>query len=85
MVPVVKRELVEQMKNSFIKSDVKNVLQVEFCMQKDTEEYGMTGTGLFIVNPPWQLTKQLDVILPYFKAKLGTNDTSYSLEKIIEE
>ena len=83
--PVVKRELVEQMKNSFIKSDVKNVLQVEFCMEQDTQEYGMTGTGLFIVNPPWQLTKQLEVILPYLKAKLGTNDTSYSLEQIIEE
>lgn len=83
--PVVKRELVEQMKNTFIKSDVNNVLQVEFCMQKDTDEYGMTGTGLFIVNPPWQLAKQLEEILPYLKDKLGNTDTSYHLEQIIEE
>ena len=52
--PVVKRELVEQMQDAFTKSDVRNLLQVEFCQKADTQEYGMTGTGLFIVNPPWQ-------------------------------
>ena len=83
--PVVKRELVEQMKANFMKSNVKNVLQVEFCMQADTEEYGMTGTGLFIVNPPWLLTQQLEEILPYLKNKLGNDQTSYTLEQIIEE
>jgi len=83
--PVVKRDLVEHMKNSFIKSNVNNVLQVEFCMQEDTDAYGMTGTGLFIVNPPWQLNKQLENILPYLKNTLGNNESSYSLEQIVEE
>ncbi len=83
--PVVKRELVEKMTNDFIKSSVKNVLQVEFCMSEDTDEYGMTGTGLFIVNPPWQLKTQLQEMLPYLKDKLGTSDSSFSLTQIIEE
>jgi 23S rRNA (adenine2030-N6)-methyltransferase len=83
--PVVKRDLVEQMKTNFTLSNVKNVLQVELCLQADTEEYGMTGTGLFIVNPPWLLTQQLEEILPYLKDKLGNNQTSYTLEQIIEE
>ena len=30
--PVVKRELVEQMQNAFTKSDVRNLLQVEYCL-----------------------------------------------------
>lgn len=83
--PVVKRELVNKMKEQFIASDVKNTLQVEFCMQEDTDAYGMTGTGLFVVNPPWQLKQQLDSILPYLKTTLGDNQSSYSLEQIIEE
>ncbi|MBU2871676.1 23S rRNA (adenine(2030)-N(6))-methyltransferase RlmJ [Colwellia sp. E2M01] len=83
--PVVKRELVEQMAHTFSKSDVKNVLQVEFCLSDDTEEYGMTGTGLFIVNPPWQLASQLEEILPYMKAKLGSNESSYTLNQLIAE
>ena len=73
------------MSDSFSKSSVKNVLQVEFCLESDTEEYGMTGTGLFIVNPPWQLTTQLEEILPYMKTKLGSNDTSYTLNQLITE
>ena len=83
--PVVKRELVDNMSDRFINSAVKNVLQVEFCLESDTEEYGMTGTGLFIVNPPWQLTAQLEDILPYMKTKLGSDDTSYTLTQLIAE
>ncbi|GAW97534.1 MULTISPECIES: 23S rRNA (adenine(2030)-N(6))-methyltransferase RlmJ [Colwellia] len=83
--PVVKRELVEEMQQAFTASAVKNVLQVEFCMTADTDEYGMTGTGLFIVNPPWQLTTQLEEILPYMKTKLGSNDSHYSLKQLIAE
>ncbi|MDO7083546.1 23S rRNA (adenine(2030)-N(6))-methyltransferase RlmJ [Pseudocolwellia sp. AS88] len=83
--PVVKRELIDKMREQFIASDVKNVLQVEFCMQKDTDTYGMTGTGLYIVNPPWQLTQQLEAIMPYLKDKLGDSQSTYSLEQIIEE
>lgn len=83
--PVVKRELVEQMQDAFTKSDVRNLLQVEFCQKADTQEYGMTGTGLFIVNPPWQLNSQLAEILPYLKANLGSVDTSFTLKQLIEE
>jgi 23S rRNA (adenine2030-N6)-methyltransferase len=83
--PVVKRELVEQMQDAFTKSDVRNLLQVEFCPKADTQEYGMTGTGLFIVNPPWQLNSQLAEILPYLKTKLGSADTSFTLKQLIAE
>jgi 23S rRNA (adenine2030-N6)-methyltransferase len=83
--PVVKRELVEQMNETFTKSSVKNVLQVEFCLEDDTAEYGMTGTGLFIVNPPWQLSQQLEEILPYMKTKLGNNESNYTLKQLISE
>jgi 23S rRNA (adenine2030-N6)-methyltransferase len=83
--PVVKRQLIEQMSHNFVKSSVRNVLQVEFCLENDTDEYGMTGTGLFIVNPPWQLAAQLEQILPYMKTKLGCDETSYTLNQLIAE
>ena len=83
--PVVKRELVEQMQDAFTKNEVRNLLQVEYCQQADTDEYGMTGTGLFIVNPPWQLNSQLDEILPYLKANLGNSESQYSVKQLIAE
>ena len=83
--PVVKRELVDTMQADFAKSHVKNLLQVEYCQQADTEEYGMTGTGLFIINPPWQLAEQLAEILPYMKDKLGSAATTFQVNQLIEE
>ena len=83
--PVVKRDFINQMEKTFTNSEVKNLLQVEFCLENDTDEYGMTGTGLFIVNPPWQLSQQLEQILPYMKEKLGTQDSSYTIKQLITE
>ena len=83
--PVVKRSLIDQMEQTFTNSDVKNILQVELCLTPDSDEYGMTGTGLFIINPPWQLTNQLNEILPYLKEKLGTKESSIALVQLIDE
>jgi 23S rRNA (adenine2030-N6)-methyltransferase len=83
--PVVTRERVNIMESDFIHSEVKNLLQVELCLQKDSDEYGMTGTGLFIVNPPWQLKSQLAEILPFLKTHLGEQQTSFTLKQLIAE
>ena len=83
--PVVKRELVDKMQTQFTNSELKNVLQVEYCQLDDTDEYGMTGTGLFIVNPPWQLESQLNEILPFLKEKIGNSQSHYLLSQLIEE
>ena len=73
------------MQDAFVKSDVRNLLQVEYCQHADTQEYGMTGTGLFIVNPPWQLNSQLNEILPYLKTHLGSEESSYFVKQLIDE
>jgi 23S rRNA (adenine2030-N6)-methyltransferase len=83
--PVVKRELIEKMQSQFSQSTLKNVLQVEYCQLEDTDEYGMTGTGLFIVNPPWQLNNQLSEILPFIKEKLGNTQSHFILKQLIAE
>ena len=83
--PVVKREQVNAMENAFSKSSVKNVLQVEFCLENDNDEYGMTGTGLFIINPPWQLAAQMTEVLPYLKEKMGNSDSYFAVTQLIAE
>lgn len=83
--PVVQRHFIDNMSEKFINSKVKNLIQVEYCQEKDTDEYGMTGTGLFIVNPPWQLKQQMQSILPYLKQKLGNANSTYQVSQLIEE
>jgi 23S rRNA (adenine2030-N6)-methyltransferase len=83
--PVVKRQLIEKMAQQFTESNLKNLLQVEFCVHADNDEYGMTGSGLFIVNPPWQLAKQMEEVLPYLVTTLGNKDSFFTLEQLISE
>ncbi len=83
--PVVKRQFIHNMIENFSKSKIKNLLQVELCLTPDNEEYGMTGTGLFIINPPWLLSKQMAEVLPYLTAKLGSKTSGYTLKQLIDE
>ena len=83
--PVVTRDYVENMQKQFKESNIKNLLKIEFCLKPDSPEYGMTGTGLFIVNPPWQLSEQLSEILPYLKSTLGNNKSTFTIDQLIAE
>jgi len=83
--PVVTRDYIDSMEQQFINSDTRNVLQVEFAIKPETQTYGMTGTGLFIVNPPWQLASQLKDILPFLIQHLGDKQSSFVLKQLIEE
>jgi len=87
--PVVQRERINEMERTFTNktsnNGVKNLLKVEFCLADDNDEYGMTGTGLFIVNPPWQLAKQMSEALPYLKTTLGNNHSNFSVKQVLAE
>ncbi len=41
-----------------------NLLIAEIEVDSQHPEFGMHGSGLAIINPPWQLDKQLESILP---------------------
>jgi 23S rRNA (adenine2030-N6)-methyltransferase len=83
--PVVQRHFVERMQRLFTQSTVRNVLQVEWCLTPDTEAYGMTGTGLFIVNPPWQLAQQLAAIKIDLQRAMAHEDASFTIKQLIKE
>lgn len=83
--PVVHRHYIDEMQKQFCDSCVRNVLQIELQMAADNDEFGMTGTGLFIVNPPWTLTKAAEVILPYLIEHLGDSNSLSVVRQLIEE
>jgi 23S rRNA (adenine2030-N6)-methyltransferase len=56
------RDLPEKLK----RFPVKSWLHVSLSVRKPaTDGFGMHGSGLFIVNPPWQLAEQLQTTLPW--------------------
>ncbi len=59
----------------------KSFLDVRFWVNGKDEEEGMYGSGLAIINPPWNLAKELEEGLPFLVDALGKSDQAgYSLD-----
>lgn len=39
-----------------------------------SDGYGMYGSGMFIINPPWTLRATLEKVMPWLQAKLGQDE-----------
>lgn len=65
------RELADKLKRLPITS----WLNVSLDVQKPSEDgFGMHGSGLFIINPPWTLPEMLKKVMPYLVEVLGLDD-----------
>ncbi|WP_022654437.1 23S rRNA (adenine(2030)-N(6))-methyltransferase RlmJ [Aquaspirillum serpens] len=62
------RDLPEQLKQLPVKSWLRAELHVQ---SPASDGFGMHGSGMFILNPPWTLAQQLADILPYLVQHLG--------------
>lgn len=50
---------------------VPGTLKVELRVREAFDEGGLAGSGLAIVNPPWQLDRDLEILLPALARRLG--------------
>jgi len=77
--PMISRKVILDFCKRFKNSGIKNILRIEMTVQADHEGYGMTGTGMIIVNPPWKLAKQMRNLLPWLCATLKQNEQAQFL------
>jgi len=71
--PVIDRPRVHAMEVALRAAGIRKTYRVELCMAPDKPERGMTGSGLFIVNPPHTLPDAATAALPWLADKLGAN------------
>lgn len=50
--------------------EIPKMLCAELSVRSDRETTGLSGSGLIIVNPPYTLKDELDVLLPFLKDRL---------------
>ncbi len=83
--PILQRPEPAQMVADIHNLNPKNWLHVSLNVQnQSTEGFGMHGSGMFIINPPWTLPKILAETMPYLVSKLGLDDgASFSLDSHI--
>jgi 23S rRNA (adenine2030-N6)-methyltransferase len=39
--------------------------------EPDEKGFGMLGSGLFVINPPWTLKTTMEAVMPYLIEKLA--------------
>ncbi|MCJ2378533.1 23S rRNA (adenine(2030)-N(6))-methyltransferase RlmJ [Vibrio sp. ZSDZ34] len=83
--PVVNRYDIDDMIEGLEGLGIRKILQIELGVSPDTNERGMTASGMIVINPPWTLEKQMNDILPYLKDKIAPATGHFKVEWIVPE
>ncbi len=83
--PLLQRPEPRLMEEKLRKLALPSWLHVTLTVQTPSPEgFGMHGSGLFIVNPPWTLQKTLATAMPVLVKKLGLDTgAGYTLDSVI--
>lgn len=76
--PIVQRERSDALVRK-LKKLSKDWLLAELNVAADSEGYGMTGSGIFVLNPPYLLNQQMHNCLPWLSQQLAS-DGFYRLD-----
>jgi 23S rRNA (adenine2030-N6)-methyltransferase len=70
--PILQRPEPQQMLDRLKKLELTSWLHVSLTVQSPSiDGFGMHGSGLFIINPPWTLPAVLAEVMPYLVKLLG--------------
>lgn len=74
--PLLAREEPQQMVNALRGLDTPNWLNVTLQITNASDDIGMYGSGLYIINPPWTLPKTLQESLPILTRLLAKDESA---------
>ncbi|GKW12847.1 MULTISPECIES: 23S rRNA (adenine(2030)-N(6))-methyltransferase RlmJ [Pectobacterium] len=84
--PVVLRQHIKRMLKELEATGIRNILQIELAVLPDSDRYGMTASGMIVINPPWKLAAQMKSVLPWLHNVLVPEGTGHTLvEQIVPE
>lgn len=83
--PLINRNDKQKMSETMVRKlknlKAKSFLDVRMWVSGSDEEQGMYGSGLTVLNPPWNLEQQLNEGLPFLIEKMGlSNKAGFSVE-----
>ena len=83
--PVVDRYRIDKLEKDLVASGVKNIQQYELNIEPDSEEMGMTGSGMIVINAPWTLKSDMEQVLPFLVNELANGKGNARIEQLVEE
>ena len=83
--PVIERQMTERMLQQLQQTGIPKQLRIEHCVAADGSQRGMTGSGMILINPPWTLSNQVAVLLPWLNQMLTEGQGHWKLEWLAPE
>ncbi|MDH3001232.1 rRNA methyltransferase [Chelonobacter oris] len=74
--PVVLRQHVKRIIRGLEQTGIRKILQIELAVRPDSDQRGMTASGMIVINPPWTLEGQMESLLPYLAQVLVPDNTA---------
>jgi 23S rRNA (adenine2030-N6)-methyltransferase len=72
--PVIERRWVERYERALRATEIAAISTYELCVERERRGGGLIGSGVFVVNPPWQLGDELAAALPWLAERLAVDD-----------
>lgn len=76
--PLIARDQADKLEKRVLATGIRKVMGVEFALTAPAAESGLWGSGLIVVNPPYQLDEQVRQVLPWLKRTLKATPEAIS-------
>lgn len=84
--PVVLRQQTKRIFKGLEATEIRKILKIELSVRPDSDQRGMTASGMVVINSPWTLETQMKEILPYLTKTLVPEGTgSWTVDWITPE
>ena len=83
--PVIERSAVEAFLTAIANTGIRNQLRIEYSPLPDSEGFGMTGSGMLVINPPYTLKQQMQQALQELDPLLAQQHSQIRIEQRVEE
>ncbi len=84
--PVMSHTLTKRFKDNIAASGIRKILCAELTVCAETDLNRMHGSGMLIINPPWQLDEQLNELLPWLWRQLSpTREGGVHIDWLVPE
>lgn len=84
--PVTLKVNADGLRNKLRDSGIRRILNTELCVHPRDNPLGMNGSGLLIINPPWQLDETIQELLPWLWRTLSpAGQGDHFVQWLVEE
>lgn len=83
--PVTTRERVDRLCRQLRATGIRDLHRFELCIAPDSEDFGLTGSGMLVVRPAFTLHEQMAQVLPFLATVLGDGQGRGVAETLVPE